>query len=813
MASDDIRVAFNDRCKVLSSDVVRFNNWFTANSGVRPTFDNIRAESRRRKGRGDVLSPQAISSPSAVQHAAPDGPARIDQEALANPSCFAPAYVASIPPPVTSTTLASAPVRVSRRPVVSNATMHRAPLSFSPDEDLQRRRSESPSEYVLPFSATSFLDQPSRDALLAMDQVTLVNWVTSCFSSPSTYVTDRVVPMADLPSFCLASIHNAHFRLYVALQVALHRASTGQEPLPLMNDMFDDMHATMIDLVAIVDRCRFDWPTLFLPAAHRPSSDDFPSSGIIDGSRIARSCIDLDRGCFDPSNVLHPAPDGTYLRCETNGNDSAAPFFLSASVRVFFNKLLSSSAFLLFLSSPTLLLPPFGLPTKVCPSAMLVGFPTEISTSILDIVLFDGLDPPVCPSFAFFNRRARVCKVDRFWRELVNGLAHYWVYILLTHQFPVSCIQTFLDRSQSLQLHFRLAFFDYDGDYDAIDVDAQIAVIRPYLYRATAFDMATDEAEVILQIFHHLKSVAAPRIRDIMLAFRFLPHQTALTLDHAPASAPAPTMWFRGNFASLTNLRLNGTLLPFAHYTFSSLRLLHLTGAPPYFSADFTALAHVITSSLALETLILQNLPCDGFPTQTSDVISTSLLTLGVIFSSDGSLDLFLRRCFFPNLKTITIEVKGSLEVASVLACRRLFDSATTVEIANRRTGPQIVRFDAGSMFSILSSVTSLDISASRPMLFTDFLMECQRHCSGGYTTVVPHLASLLLPSVMIGALKSFVQLRGSSRDRVQCLQYVRLRTCRHFGPITLSLHTQRQWLHDNLTTFELELPLPRPTQ
>ncbi|KAJ7168111.1 hypothetical protein C8R43DRAFT_1121312 [Mycena crocata] len=403
---------------------------------------------------------------------------------------------------------------------------------------------------------------------------------------------------------------------------------------------------------------------------------------------------------------------------------------------------------------------------------MLHAFPVEISTSILDIVIFHGLEPPILPSFELFTRCARVAKVDRYWRDLVNSLSHYWVYILLTHEFPVSCIKTFLGRCDTRDLHFRLSFFDYDGDYDPSDVDFQIAAIRPYVVRAASFEIASDEAALMLQVFHQLKGLPAPVLHDFILSFLFLPYHDHIALDHTPASLPAPATWFTGSFASLTSLRLNKTLLPFAHYVFPSLRRLHLVGSPLHFSADFTALAYVISSSPALEELIVQHLPCMAFPEPGIDVISTSLLRLALVFSPDGTQDLFFRRCFFPNLKSITVDVKGSLEVNSVVAIRRLFDSATSVVITNLRTGPHIVRFDATAMFSILSNVTSLDLTSSRAKFFMDFLLECQQHCRDGFTTVVPFLAVLSVPQVTIQSLITFVNLRRASPDGVQYPQH-----------------------------------------
>ncbi|KAJ7168112.1 hypothetical protein C8R43DRAFT_1121313 [Mycena crocata] len=253
MASDDVRVAFNERCKVLSSDIVRFNAWFGANPGSSSTS----------------LSVAHIT-------AGHDASGHTDGYPLQDPSCFAPASVPSTSPSLAPPPLPSAAASISNPPDTDRVPS----LTFSPVEYLQRRRTlvDSSSQYVLPPSVTSPLERPSRDALLSMDHVALVDWVTSCFPSPSASVADHVVPIQDLPSFCLASIHNAHFRLYVALQVALHRASMGHDPASLMAYMFDDMHATMIDLVAVVDRCRFDWPDLFLPAAHRANSNEPPSS-------------------------------------------------------------------------------------------------------------------------------------------------------------------------------------------------------------------------------------------------------------------------------------------------------------------------------------------------------------------------------------------------------------------------------------------------------------------------------------------------------------------------------------------------------
>ncbi|KAJ7490160.1 hypothetical protein B0H11DRAFT_1912179 [Mycena galericulata] len=425
--------------------------------------------------------------------------------------------------------------------------------------------------------------------------------------------------------------------------------------------------------------------------------------------------------------------------------------------------------------------------------------PYELNMAIINLVLFSHTSPNDYREF--YRLRTKLLATYRGWFTLIMDEPTLWSYILLTLKTSPTTAPTYIRRSANKPLHFRLAFgrcfttteYEHGSPTIVKEIDNLLNPLKPFFERALHIHIECGHHHAMERVRKHLGRTYVPLLKRLTIRRTYNAWWWAEDLDDVVQTRT----WFGGKMAALDELYLDETNMPFQRMDLPALTYLHISGVLDTIQMEARSIETLIKRCTLLRELNLAETSISG-SAHAGEIRSTSITTLGIIFSTDGSLANMARILDLPNLKTITLHLRHDLDMEEATSCSKTFEQATTMHIIAGTPDDANIMFTSVQLFEHTARIETLDLSEARGNLFRLLLNMSEKTMVNGNTTILPRLRNINLPLITSASLKRFVMIH----DR---LAKMNARTSDHYGPVTEKKQANREWIAERIHEFTLQ--------
>ncbi|KAJ7038559.1 hypothetical protein C8F04DRAFT_1255837 [Mycena alexandri] len=394
--------------------------------------------------------------------------------------------------------------------------------------------------------------------------------------------------------------------------------------------------------------------------------------------------------------------------------------------------------------------------------------------------------------------RTKVCGTSSAWRRFVRSHPHYWTRVLVTSRIPQDDVLSHIALAGNLPLRFHIIFNSSDPVVD-------LGYLAPHMLVATHFTVESDDRDTLCRLHQSFQGVRGPLLRHFALFFRRA--QQSVPRDCTPL---LPRTWFSGQHQALEVLHLCCAVIPFADLHFPALRVFRIWGVHPQYSLDVRALSVVICNSPVLQDLTLRRFTCTGLrDVDTLPAIrSTTLSTLELGFSCDGTIGRLATLFDFPSLSELFLEISNTAHVDQVRALRpRLLARVTSLTIRNPRARYMPFEFSSIDVFPLFPCLRALNLRLSQPHVFTDLARTTSEYLRTHDAVLIPGLTYLTVNYATMCELFEFTSCYpvgpDSGHPRVSLKRlHAGLGVFVPFGPATMEEDAAATWLSSHVAEF-----------
>ncbi|KAJ7112879.1 hypothetical protein C8R46DRAFT_1240138 [Mycena filopes] len=370
-----------------------------------------------------------------------------------------------------------------------------------------------------------------------------------------------------------------------------------------------------------------------------------------------------------------------------------------------------------------------SLPRAAQASSMLSLLPYELALYIFDILLgATHGDEPL---------RLKICHTSSDWLRFLSAHPRYWTNIAVMSNTPQDLVLHYISLASPLPLRFKIIL-------TSADPVVNLAYLAPHVSAASHFSVESDHEETLSRLHSTFQGLSGPRLRFFGVFF----HETPIRgLRNRTPLLPMP--WFGPNTASLEVLHLCCAVIPFSVYTFPRLRILRLWGVHPRYSLDIRALRSVIASSPVLTDVTFRRFSCTGASAPSVLPVSSSTITsLELGFSGDGTIGALAALLSFPALVNLTIELSSADH-----------ELPTSLSVTLGTLTARPFRMRIARLLAPFPALTSLDIRHSLPSAFLSLLRASVAHATAHRVNLLPHLRSLTMNEGDLSDIRRFAAL------------------------------------------------------
>jgi hypothetical protein len=317
-----------------------------------------------------------------------------------------------------------------------------------------------------------------------------------------------------------------------------------------------------------------------------------------------------------------------------------------------------------------------------------------------------------------------------------------------------------------------------------------------------------DEGVTLSHLRRLFKGLAMPDVIHftscVLRSDGFLDHQSSISLPLSP--------WLGGSYDSLQIMDICCTVIPFDRHIFPSLRVLRVWGSHPLYSLSVTALLTVIANSPILRQLTVRRFTChDLHVAGVPSIYSSTITTLEVGFSADGTIGQLVSSFVFPLLHHCLVDVSSQIDVHELLNLSPpLLLLVKHLSIRNPKVRPWPFSSSFTAFLPLFPALTTLDIRDSRSSVFVDLVDAVTVHSQSSPYLLVLHLITLVMNYGHLHAIRSFSTLYGVRNDsdgRHMVLQHIHAGS---YGPSAavndaLYLTPDYLWLSRHVADFRFD--------
>ncbi|KAJ7723189.1 hypothetical protein DFH07DRAFT_783647 [Mycena maculata] len=371
------------------------------------------------------------------------------------------------------------------------------------------------------------------------------------------------------------------------------------------------------------------------------------------------------------------------------------------------------------------------------PDSITKHLPVEISSYILGLAIFGG----VASFWEMAQTRWAILVACGSWLKILNKEASFWTWIMISPKVGVDCLRDSICRSRSRALDIHISFSDLDihayitrnvNVFSTSDDLAITLLSRRLSYawfhcaRWCSLKMDTNMRVVVRSLRNAFRELHARGLRRISMTYLH-PSDTS---NFPIWSTLTQHTWFSLDLPCLEILSLCAVSMRWADLPIlPCLRRLSVFSVERRFSPTFIQYKAIIESSTILEHLALREVGCADMHLVPDGSHITS--------SSIRSLDIF-----------------HPCPTSRVWLYAGIFSrpSGSWSSLATPHT----------VVFLVFSCITYLDLTQAGSMVFARLVEASEERRTGGLTTVMPGLDTIVLGQEAPHIIRKFVELHGA---------------------------------------------------